>query len=367
MLIYIIVPSINPLVNLKDFNCEDENVKVIVVDEGDEKIRKKNSEILSSIMHEYYGPKERKQWFKGRFGGSFEKYYNLIPKRCHAESSFGFLKAYEDQADVIIELDDDVYISKNFLKEHLSNLFGESGVTVQSKGGWYNTMDNLLLNVDERIFPRGHPYMSPCRDEDYAWTEGGGKCLLNMGLWRGQPDLDALTLIHYGGIDGRSKVESRGLRIEKVVLGKGVYFSVCSMNTSFLSKAVPAFYQLYMNYMGVDRFDDIWSGVFLKRISDQIGDKICLGKPLELHVKRPRNVFNDLKKEVNGLYMNEHVWRICEEAELSAKTYSDCYLELADFLARNIERCFKDKLQIKFWNAQIKNMRMWVEVTDKIR
>ena len=366
MHIHIVVPSINILTNLKSFDYGNNEVKLIVVDEGDNKIRKKNSKILSNVTHEYYGPRERRRWFKDRFGSSFEKYYDLIPKRCHAESSFGFLVAYEEQADVIIELDDDVYISKGFVEEHLANLFNEDGATVHSKGKWYNTLNNLLLNVNEKVFPRGHPYTPSCRDEDYTWTDEGGKCLLNMGLWTGQPDLDALTLIHYGGIDGWSRIESRGLKLEKVILGEGTYFSVCSMNTSFLSKAVPAFYQLYMNYMGVDRFDDIWSGIFLKRISDHLGDKMCLGKPVGFHAKRKRNAFSDLKKEANGLDMNEHVWRICEEAELSAKTYSDCYLELADYLAENLGKWFKNKLQVKFWSTQIENMRRWVELTDKI-
>lgn len=366
MHVYIIVPSINVLTNLKGLNSGNNEVKLIIVDEGDWETRKENSKILSNIKYEFYGPRERRKWFKDRFGSSFKEYYELIPKKCHAESSFGFLIAYEEQADVIIELDDDVYIEEYFLEEHLANLFNEHGVTVYSRNKWYNTLSNLILNINEKIFPRGHPYTSPCREEDYIWVNEGGKCLLNMGLWTGQPDLDALTIIHYGGIDGRSSIEGMGLKLEKVILGEGTYFSICSMNTSFLPKAVPAFYQLYMNYMGVDRFDDIWSGIFLKKISDHLGDKMCLGKPLGFHAKRKRNVFSDLKKEANGLGMNENVWRICEEAELSAKTYPDCYLELAENLEKNLEKWFRDKMQIKFWKIQVEKMRKWIELTDKI-
>jgi hypothetical protein len=51
------------------------------------------------------------------------------------------------------------------------------------------------------------------------------------------------------------------------------------MNTSFVSKIIPAFYQLYMKHMGVDRFNDIWSGIFLKKIVDHLGDNISLGTP----------------------------------------------------------------------------------------
>jgi len=343
-----------------------EDIKVIVVDEGDEDIRRRNDEILADVAHEYYGPREREEWFRKRFGSSFEKYFRLIPERCHAETSFGFLRAYEDEADVIIELDDDVYIQGNFLEAHVTNLFSEGGVTVYSAGRWYNTIDNLLLNTEDRIFPRGHPYMPPCREEDYIWSDNWGKCVLNMGLWSGQPDLDALTIIYHGGLNGKSRILSEGLKREKIIVGEGTYFALCSMNTAFLPKIVPAFYQLYMNFMDVDRFDDIWSGVFLKKIADRIGDKICLGKPIGFHDKRPRNIFRDLRREANGLEMNEIIWRICDEADLTSKTYSDCYLELANHIERSVNRWFKEAMQIKFWRAQTEKMRIWVEVTDEI-
>ncbi|MEM1566385.1 MAG: alpha-1 4-glucan-protein synthase [Candidatus Bathyarchaeia archaeon] len=369
MRIYIVTASINPLENLcmlaGHLSAVNE-VKVLVIDEGDENVRKTNDKLLSGLSHEYYGPKEREAWFKERFGRSYQKYSRLIPGRCHAEISFGFLKAYEDEADVVLELDDDVELSDGFLEAHINNLFGEEGVTVSSLGKWYNTIENLVLNTNQTIFPRGHPYNSECRNENYAWINEGGKCVLNMGLWSGHPDLDALTILYYGGLDGKCSIESMGHKRDKVILGKGTYFAVCSMNTSFLPVVIPAFYQLYMNFNGIDRFDDIWSGVFLKKIADHVGDKLCLGKPSGKHVKRSRSIFKDLLKEVNGLEMNEYLWRICETAEFSAKSYADCYLELADHLDKNLNTLAKRPEYMKFWKIQIENMQKWVEVTDKV-
>jgi hypothetical protein len=368
MQVYMIIASINELENLKNLKdiIADYKVKVLVIDEGDTEIRKINAKILSEIPFEFYGPKEREQWFKGRFGQAFHKYMEIIPQRCHAETSFGFLKAYEDQAEVTLEIDDDVYISNGFLKEHLSNLYDDGGVNVSSPAKWYNTLDNLKLDMNQKIFPRGHPYNPTCRGENYAWAPEGRKCVLNMGLWSGQPDLDALTILYLGGLDGRCKMESKGCKKEKIVLAKGTYFAICSMNTALLTKIVPSFYQLYMKFMDVDRFDDIWSGVFLKRVADRVGDALCLGKPTGLHLKRPRNTFKDLKSEINGLDMNEQIWRICEEAELSAKTYADCYLQLADYIEKNMKKLFATPMQMDFWSAQTERMRRWVEVTDKI-
>lgn len=368
MRVYIVIASISPIENLCMLKSDVEplETRILIVDEGDEKIRSLNDKLLANIPHEHYGPREREKWFKERFGEAFEKYLQLIPVKCHAETSFGFLKAYEEDADIIIELDDDVLIPDDFLRGHLDNLFNDKGVTVYASGKWYNTLENIQLNTNQKIFPRGHPYAPSCRNEGYEWVYSGGNCVLNMGLWSGHPDLDALTILYYGGLNGKCTVEGDACKRDKVILGNGTYFGLCSMNTSFMSKIVPAFYQLYMNFNDIDRFDDIWSGIFIKKIADQIGDKLCLGKPVGRHLKRARNVFKDLQKEANGLEINENLWKICDEAELSAKTYADCYLELADHIDKNIEKLVKTPSYVNFWQVQTANMRKWVDVIDKI-
>jgi len=55
----------------------------------------------------------------------------------------------------VLELDDDVELSEGFLEAHIDNLFSEGGVTVNASGKWYNTIENLNLNINHTIFPRG--------------------------------------------------------------------------------------------------------------------------------------------------------------------------------------------------------------------
>ena len=74
----------------------------------------------------------------------------------------------------------------------------------------------------------------------------------------------------------------------------------------------------------------------------------------------------DLKKEMKGLDMNEHIWKISEEADLSGKTYSDCYLELAEHIKNTMNDWIKDSDSIKFWNVQTEKMMKWVELVDEI-
>ena len=367
MKVYLIIPSINPLINLRNLvNQSDNDLKIIVVDEGNGDIRKLNDKLLSKIPHEYYGPKERERWFKDRFGTRYGKYLAVIPEKCHAETSFGFLKAYEDNADVIIEIDDDVHVSETFVREHIDNLFNPRGVSVNTEEGWYNTMENLYLNTNHKIFPRGHPYDLSCRRERYVWTDINKTTVLNMGLWKGHPDLDAITILHHGGLDGRCGIQSQGCKRKRVIPDFKTYFALCSMNTSFLRKIVPSYYQLYMNHMNVDRFDDIWSGVFLKRIADHLGDGLSIGKPLCTHAKRERNVFKDLEKEIMGLEMNEVIWKISSECEFYSKTYADCYLELCDSIEKFGGKWLRKPWQLKFWKDQTEKMRRWIDIIDQI-
>lgn len=125
MLTYIITASINETKNLKSLqNHEKGEVKVIIIDEGNKKVRLKNDEHIKDVPHEHFGPQEREEWFKKRFGSAYRKYASIIPENCHAETSFGFLLAYEEDAEIVLEIDDDVFVAENFLKEHIENLIG---------------------------------------------------------------------------------------------------------------------------------------------------------------------------------------------------------------------------------------------------
>lgn len=370
MKVSIVIASNNELLNVEVFRSkwEKHDCSVIVVDEGDKKVREKNKQILSNLSHVFYGPVERENWFRHRFKSSYKRYLSIIPEKCHAETSFGFLVACEEEPDFVIELDDDVLpvLDCDIVRQHARNLFWSDGTTVYCKGKWYNAIENLKLNMNAAIFARGHPYAPETRDLDYFWENSGNKCVLNMGLWMGCLDLDALTALHHGGLDGRYNIGNVNLKRNKVILDEGTYSPICSMNCSFVPEIIPAFYQLYMNFLGIDRFDDVWSGIFLKKVADHLKRKICIGAPVVFHNKRPRNVFNDIKKELEGMIIHETLWKMVDSVFLDGKTFWDSYRSLVS----RLEDCvtdMKDKLHGKFLLTQIEKMKIWLELIDKLR
>jgi len=368
MKVSLVIASVNTLENVKAFEpmLASHDCKVIVIDEGETTVRKENKKLLSNIIHEYYGPRERTEWFKKRFRNAYKNLLSVVPKRCHAETSFGFLVAYEEKPDIVVEIDDDVFPHEKYalIDTHVQNLQSDKGVTVNCEGKWYNTMENLKLNKNLTLFPRGHPYAESVRNEDYRWKNNGGKCVLNMGLWAGHPDLDAVSILHHGGLNGQCGIKALECKREKIVVEKGGFLAVCSMNTAFLPEIVPAFYQLYNNSMGIDRFDDIWSGTFLKKILDHLGKKICLGAPLVYHRKRPRDTFKDLAKELEGMMINEKLWRLVDEAEIGGATYCEAYNSLTQELEKKVPRTFTEPRHQRFLKLQIKKMKLWLKVTD---
>ena len=105
--------------------------------------------------------------------------------------------------------------------------------------------------------------------------------------------------------------------------------------------------------------------LFIKKIADHLGDSICLGKPLVYHDKKPRSTFKDLKAELEGMIINEVLWKIVDSLELSGKDYFECYSEITNGIERNIEK-FSEKVCRDFISLQVEKMKLWLEVVDKI-
>ena len=90
----------------------------------------------------------------------------------------------------------------------------------------------------------------------------------------------------------------------------GRYYPMCGMNVALRPVVVPAFYFLLMGRdAGVDRFGDIWAGVFVKRICDHLGWAVNSGPAQVVADQRASNVWANLRKEAPGLELNETLWR----------------------------------------------------------
>jgi hypothetical protein len=111
-------------------------------------------------------------------------------------------------------------------------------------------------------------------------------------------------------------------------------FPLCAMNVCYHRDVIPAAYNLLMGLdaTGVDRFDDIWSGLMLKRVLDYVGWYATTGEPFVRHIKRS-DCFSNLRKEALGIHIHEHLWDYVLDAPLEpGLSVGSAFVALANHL-----------------------------------
>lgn len=246
----------------------------------------------------------------------------IIPRRTSAIRSFGFNKAYQSGADIIITLDDDCYpISNDFIEIHLKYL------------------------LDTKYSSRWIQHSQTPRVRGFPLTTEKLEVVANMGLWANIPDFD-----------GETQKQLPSYRINAQQFNFPIAFNyfapVSSMNLAVKRKAVPALYFLLMGpSYPYDRFDDIWAGIFFKKICDHLNVYISGGEPFVRHDKAS-NVEENIKKEAPGKIVNEYLWRDIDKIQLKGKSFKECYKELADKLP----------LYNEYWHKLSEAMKIWAEL-----
>lgn len=247
----------------------------------------------------------------------------IIPRRTDCIRSYGYWKAYQEQPDLIITLDDDCFPhDQDFIARHLEGL---------GRGS-----DEAWVSTGRGVTPRGVPYFNTTRKAE---------SVLNHGLWTNVPDYDAPTQL------ANSRFGATFEHIQQTI-PRGKYFPMCGMNVAFLPEIVPAFYFLLMGSgYEFDRMGDIWAGLFVKRICDHLGYAVNSGRPLVDHL-RASNVWANLRKEAPTLPVNEELWVAVDKVVLTKSTVKACYLELAEKLG----------MEGEYWEKLKRAMAIWAEL-----
>ena len=222
--------------------------------------------------------------------------------------SYGFWKAYKTGADIIITIDDDCYpVDEDFLQRHIAHL------SLRAPTNWVGTFPH-----PDFLYTRGFPYT----------VRSGDPVMVSHGLWSNNLDLDGQTQKKYPRLNIPSYPPLLSF------IPKGQYFPMCSMNLAFRKEMTPLMYFPLMGNdphgksWGFDRFDDIWAGIFAKKIMDHLGYAVANGSPFVEHRKASDAEVN-IQKEKTGLPVNENLWRWVDRVKLTKQTPALCYQELA--------------------------------------
>jgi hypothetical protein len=268
----------------------------------------------------------------------------IIPRRTDCVRSYGYWRAWKQGADIIITIDDDCYPlrtadgtivpNEDYVGTHVRKL--TQPLTVH-EDAWISTI--------QKIKPRGIPFYTRSLDRTYTNIK------INHGLWYNIPDFDAPTSL------AQERIEHLFDYGISMVVPQEKYFPMCGMNLSWRAEMTPVMYFLLMGQnaqgeaWGFDRFGDIWSGIFAKKILNHLGGAVASGDPMIYH-DRASNVFTNLKKEAPGIEVNELLWQKVESIELHAQTPKECYKELAEGLV----------MEGAYWEKLKKAMVVWSDL-----
>jgi hypothetical protein len=177
----------------KDFKLHNRS-DVLFIIIGDKKTPN-DAESYCQSLGEQYGY-EVEYYNVGRqmsYLSSFPELDAYLPYNSVQRRNIGMVRAYELGAHSILTVDDDNYLLEaDLLKDHL--MVGERRTlrSFHSSAGWFDPCQFLRAKPDIRYFHRGFP-MSERANSQGSVTESSrtGTVVTNVGLWLGDPDVDA--------------------------------------------------------------------------------------------------------------------------------------------------------------------------------
>jgi len=298
MNIHLVIPTIRTLSFLTEWRTQFSDCHLLIVEDHQDKTIGTPKKGFKSVSHYSW------QDIKKDFGD--EEW--IFSRQNAGIRSYGFWKAWKKGADIIITLDDDCYpVDSDFVMQHVRNL------SLKAPEKWFGTFPH-----PDFMFTRGVPYT--IRDMYPV--------VISHGLWSRNLDLDGMTQKKHPNLNIVPYPPSL------FFVPKGSYFPMCSMNLAFTRDAIPLMYFPLMGKdtegtpWGFDRFDDIWAGIFAKKILDHLGLSVANGSPFVEH-RKASDAASNIRKERAGIKINESFWQWVDAVKLTQKTPVACYRELA--------------------------------------
>lgn len=367
---YVVVTTINVPHLLKEYADNFEKfghkneVGFIVI--GDLKTPKEAKNVCDELQSRgfdatYMDVEAQREWLK-----RFPELDKIIPYNSDNRRNIGFLVALEKGAEIVLSIDDDNFVKPDEDWYGYHSIVGKEVEleTVESSDGWFNIC-TLLKTIPERtIYPRGYPYSKRWKQTEIKKYKSKNRIVLNLGLWDGEPDVDAVTRLH-------KPVKVQSDSSKKIMLSKGTNSPINTQNTAIHRDAMPAYYYIPMGVTihgnKIDRYGDIWSGLFVKKVIDHMGDTVAVGGPTVIHNRNPHNLLKDLKEELSGMILTEKLVSILESIRLSSSNYLDSYRELSDKLQEAVKNDNEiDEETKNYFYHIVKGMKTWSDVCEKI-
>ena len=310
----------------------------------------------------YLDPASQQRWLE-----PYPDLAAIIPWNSDNRRNIGFLRALEEGCKVLVSIDDDNFCipESDFYAGHQFTGARVWREVIQSENGWYNICDELILDPPARAVARGFPH---------AMRNGSVRSrametipvVAKAGLWLGDPDVDAATRLAF-------PLKATDTRRREIALDLGTWSPINTQNTSVARRAIPAYYYVRMleDLPGarLDRYGDIWSGYFLTRCAQHLGEYIGIGSPVVSHLRNSHDLLAELRAEIWGMIVTPHLIELLRTAELSGGDYSSAARSLARALrsrADDLESCVRLPGVGNYVRRIGQYLDTWVDVCEHI-
>lgn len=219
--------------------------------------------------------------------------WNTIQRR-----NIGFIDAYNRGANIMATVDDDNIPYDNWGNDLLINKEVEVSV-FKSK---CNVFDILSATENKHLWHRGFPVELLSERESKIIKTDKIKCLIQIDLWDGDPDIDAICRI------SNSNPKVKFDNIQPFTSPDIMPFN--SQNTFISRELIP----LYCVFPKIGRMDDIWGAYYLQSKFKQKSPYIVINKS-SVYQDRIEHSFNgkihtsvdDLEREIIGYRNNMNI------------------------------------------------------------
>lgn len=240
--------------------------------------------------------------------------------------NIGFVYAATLKPDYVLTLDDDVapcHVASR-MERGIDNK--ERWFTDGIEGSPYNDPIQQHLDALDKRVPLdwtntahcGSPYL---RGVPYS-VRDQAPVMLSHGVWTGTPDFDGETQLK---LETTTGVPTH-LPYYVGPIPRGTLFPLCGMNVMVRLRALPYLYFAPMGkdtgIDGLNRFADIWMGVFLKREFDKLNWACYTGASV-IHHTRASDARKNYEQEMLGREWNEQFWQVNEDFSSSWFTQTE--------------------------------------------
>lgn len=219
------------------------------------------------------------------------KLADIVPSKTYARKMFGYLQAFNDDSDYIIDTDDDNWPLSDFFipRDNLAFANADDGKCFSFREcGWVNIYQHFC--PASNVWPRGYP-LSRLKEPLplQAARHQSIDSIIFQGLAEGAPDVDA---VHRLVFPHQEYVFNAQVPIE---IRKAAYCPFNSQNTTWNKDS---FFLMYLPFTCSFRMTDIYRSFIAQRIVQEMGRGVLFHHATVHQDRNVHSIISDFRDEV---------------------------------------------------------------------